>query len=370
MTAQTTILVTGGAGFIGANFVLDWIASTGDSVLNLDALTYAGNRESLASLDAEPRHRFVHGDILDRSLLDELFARHRPRAVVHFAAESHVDRSIHGPAAFVRTNVEGTFTLLEATRQHWAGLPEDERRAFRFLHVSTDEVYGSLLPDAPAFTETHAHAPNSPYSASKAASDHLVRAWHHTYGLPVLTTNCSNNYGPYHFPEKLIPLMIVNALAGKPLPVYGDGQQVRDWLYVKDHCTAIREVLARGRVGETYNIGGWNEKPNVEIVETVCALLDELRPDARGPYRRLVTYVADRPGHDRRYAIDARKIERELGWRPEETFESGLRKTVRWYLDNAGWVERVQTGAYRAWLSTNYGARSEAEAEQLGAVPG
>ena len=351
------ILVTGGAGFIGANFVLDWIAATGEPVVNLDALTYAGNRENLASLDADPRHHFVQGDILDRALLDELLARHRPRAIVHLAAESHVDRSIHGPAAFVKTNVEGTFTLLEATRQHWAGLPEDERRAFRFLHVSTDEVYGSLLPDASAFTETHAHAPNSPYSASKAASDHLVRAWHHTYGLPVLTTNCSNNYGPFHFPEKLIPLMIVNALAGKPLPVYGDGMQVRDWLYVKDHCAAIREVLAHGRVGETYNIGGWNEKPNVEIVETVCALLDEMRPDPAGPYLRLVKHVVDRPGHDRRYAIDARKIERELGWRPAETFESGLRKTVRWYLDHAGWVERVQTGAYRKWLSTNYAAR-------------
>jgi|KBSMisStaDraftv2_1062788.scaffolds.fasta_scaffold19563_2 dTDP-glucose 4,6-dehydratase len=370
MTSSSPVLVTGGAGFIGSNFVLDWIAATGEPVVTLDALTYAGNRENLAALDADPRHVFVQGDILDRALVDELLDRHRPRALIHFAAESHVDRSIHGPAAFVKTNVEGTFTLLEAARQHWSKLPDTERAAFRFLHVSTDEVYGSLLPDAPAFAETHPHAPNSPYSASKAASDHLVRAWHHTYGLPVLTTNCSNNYGPYHFPEKLIPLMIVNALAGKPLPVYGDGMQVRDWLYVTDHCAAIREVLARGRIGETYNVGGWNEKPNVEIVETVCALLDEMRPDPQGPYRRLVTHVTDRPGHDRRYAIDARKIERELGWRPQETFESGLRKTVRWYLDHAGWVERVQTGAYRDWLSTNYSARSPGDAARLGAVPG
>jgi len=358
MTSSSPVLVTGGAGFIGSNFVLDWIAATGEPVVTLDALTYAGNRENLAALDADPRHVFVQGDILDRALVDELLDRHRPRALIHFAAESHVDRSIHGPAAFVKTNVEGTFTLLEAARQHWSKLPDTERAAFRFLHVSTDEVYGSLLPDAPAFAETHPHAPNSPYSASKAASDHLVRAWHHTYGLPVLTTNCSNNYGPYHFPEKLIPLMIVNALAGKPLPVYGDGMQVRDWLYVTDHCAAIREVLARGRIGETYNVGGWNEKPNVEIVETVCALLDEMRPDPQGPYRRLVTHVTDRPGHDRRYAIDARKIERELGWRPQETFESGLRKTVRFYLDNQEWVRRVRTGDYRAWLEKNYAERS------------
>ncbi|MEP7300819.1 MAG: dTDP-glucose 4,6-dehydratase [Caldimonas sp.] len=352
------ILVTGGAGFIGSNFVLDWLAQSDEPVLNLDALTYAGNRENLAALADDPRHCFVRGDITDRDLVDRLFAEHRPRAVVHFAAESHVDRSIHGPAAFVHTNVQGTFTLLEAARQHWAGLPAPARDAFRFVHVSTDEVYGSLLPGDPAFAETNAYAPNSPYSASKAASDHLVRAWHHTYGLPVLTTNCSNNYGPFHFPEKLIPLMIVNALAGKPLPVYGDGQQVRDWLYVTDHCTAIRAVLARGRAGETYNIGGWNEKPNLEIVRTVCALLDELRPDSGGSHARLVTHVADRPGHDRRYAIDARKIERELGWRPAETFESGLRKTVLWYLAHGDWVERVQTGAYRDWLSTNYAARS------------
>jgi dTDP-glucose 4,6-dehydratase len=354
------ILVTGGAGFIGSNFVLDWLAQSDEPVLNLDALTYAGNRENLALLDGDARHRFVHGDIVDAALLDRLFAEHRPRAVVHFAAESHVDRSIHGPAAFVRTNVEGTFTLLEAARRHWTALSPAERLSFRFLHVSTDEVYGSLKPGEPAFSETHPYAPNSPYSASKAASDHLVRAWHHTYGLPTVTTNCSNNYGAYHFPEKLIPLMIVNALAGKPLPVYGDGQQVRDWLYVKDHCAAIREVLARGRIGETYNVGGWNEKPNLEIVHTVCALLDELKPDAAGSYRRLITHVADRPGHDRRYAIDARKIERELGWRPAETFETGLRKTVRWYLDHGTWTERVQTGAYRDWLSANYGARAQA----------
>jgi dTDP-glucose 4,6-dehydratase len=351
------ILVTGGAGFIGSNFVLDWLAHGAEPVLNVDALTYAGNTENLASLDGDDRHVLVRGDICDRSLLDGLFAEHRPRAVVHFAAESHVDRSIHGPAEFIRTNVQGTFTLLEAARALWSGLSATEKAAFRFLHVSTDEVYGSLSKTDPAFCETDTYEPNSPYSASKAASDHLVRAWHHTYGLPVLTTNCSNNYGPYHFPEKLIPLMIVNAIAGKPLPVYGDGQQVRDWLYVKDHCAAIREVLARGTVGETYNIGGWNEKPNLEIVHSVCALLDELRPSAEGPYARLVTHVADRPGHDRRYAIDARKIERELGWRPKETFESGLRKTVAWYLDNAAWIERVQTGAYREWVAANYDRR-------------
>ena len=351
------ILVTGGAGFIGANFVLDWLDQTADPLVNLDALTYAGNRESLRALDGDARHVFVQGDIGDRALLDGLLAQHRPRAVVHFAAESHVDRSIHGPGAFIKTNVEGTFTLLEAVRAHWSTLTGDARSSFRFHHVSTDEVYGSLAKGEPPFTETHLYEPNSPYSASKAASDHLVRAWHHTYGLPVLTTNCSNNYGPYHFPEKLIPLMIVNALAGKPLPVYGDGQQVRDWLYVKDHCAAIREVLARGRIGETYNVGGWNEKPNIDIVHTVCALLDELQPDAAGSYRRLITYVQDRPGHDRRYAIDARKIERELGWRPAETFESGIRKTVRWYLDNTEWVAHVQSGAYRDWVATNYSER-------------
>jgi len=352
------ILVTGGAGFIGSNFVLGWLAQSEEAVVNLDKLTYAGNTENLRSLEGDRRHVFVHGDICDRALVEKLLATHRPRAIVHFAAESHVDRSIHGPADFMRTNVEGTFTLLEAVRGHWSALDAGEKAAFRFLHVSTDEVYGSLAPDDPPFRETDAYEPNSPYSASKAASDHLVRAWHHTFGLPVLTTNCSNNYGPFHFPEKLIPLMIVNALAGKPLPVYGDGMQVRDWLYVKDHCSAIREVLARGRVGETYNVGGWNEQPNIEIVRAVCALLDDLRPDPAGPRTRLITHVADRPGHDRRYAIDASKIERELGWRPAETFATGLRKTVGWYLEHAEWVERVQTGAYRAWLSTNYGQRA------------
>lgn len=349
------ILVTGGAGFIGSNFVLDWLAATDEPVLNLDALTYAGNPDNLAAVRSNPRHVFVQGDITDRALLDALLAQYRPRAVLHFAAESHVDRSIHGPGAFVRTNVEGTFTLLEAVRAFWGSLEGSAREAFRFHHVSTDEVYGSLGPQDPAFTETTPYAPNSPYSASKAASDHLVRAWHHTYGLPVLTSNCSNNYGPYHFPEKLIPLMIVNALAGKPLPVYGDGQNVRDWLYVTDHCSAIRAVLARGRPGETYNIGGWNEKANVEIVRTVCALLDELRPDPAGPHARLITFVKDRPGHDRRYAIDARKIEHELGWRPAETFETGIRKTVRWYLEHADWVTRVQSGAYREWVDRQYG---------------
>ncbi len=352
-----TILVTGGAGFIGSNFVLDWLATHAEAVVNLDALTYAGNLQNLASLQGNPLHIFVHGDIGDRALLDRLFAEHRPRAVLHFAAESHVDRSIHGPGAFMKTNIDGTFTLLEATRSHWNLLDDADKVAFRFHHISTDEVYGSLGPDAPAFTESHAYEPNSPYSASKAASDHLVRAWFHTYGLPVVTTNCSNNYGPYHFPEKLIPLMIVNALAGKPLPIYGDGQQVRDWLYVADHCSAIRAVLAGGRVGETYNIGGWNEKTNHEIVLTICALLDDLRPSADGPYTRLITHVKDRPGHDRRYAIDARKIERELGWRPAETFDTGIRKTVQWYLAHSDWVANVQSGGYREWLSTNYKAR-------------
>ncbi len=347
-----TLLVTGGAGFIGSNFVLDWLAQSAEPVVNLDALTYAGNRENLVSLDGDARHVFVHGDIGDRALVDRLLQEHRPRAIVHFAAESHVDRSIHGPGAFIKTNVEGTFTLLEAARAHWAALAD--KTAFRFLHVSTDEVYGSLAPDAPAFTETHPFEPNSPYSASKAASDHLVRAWHHTYGLPVLTTNCSNNYGPYHFPEKLIPLVIVNALAGKPLPIYGDGQQVRDWLYVKDHCSAIRRVLEAGRLGETYNVGGWNEKTNLSIVHTICELLDELRPSPEGSYKRLITHVKDRPGHDRRYAIDARKLERELGWKPAETFETGIRKTVTWYLDHQDWVQRVQSGAYRDWVATQY----------------
>jgi dTDP-glucose 4,6-dehydratase len=355
-----TLLVTGGAGFIGSNFVLDWLAdpyTAGEPVVNLDALTYAGNLRNLGALQGNPRHRFVHGDICDRALIDRLLAEHRPRAIVHFAAESHVDRSIHGPGAFMRTNIDGTFTLLEAARGHWSGLPAAEKAAFRFHHVSTDEVYGSLAPDAPAFTETHPYEPNSPYSASKAASDHLVRAWHHTYRLPVVTTNCSNNYGPWHFPEKLIPLMIVNALAGKPLPVYGDGRQIRDWLYVGDHCSAIRAVLARGRLGETYNIGGWNEQANIDIVHTVCALLDELRPDPAGTYARLITFVADRPGHDRRYAIDARKIERELGWRPAETFATGIRKTVAWYLAHGDWVQEVQSGAYRDWVAANYAQR-------------
>ncbi len=352
-----TILVTGGAGFIGSNFVLDWLAQSDERVVNLDALTYAGNLKNLESVRGDARHVFVQGDIGDRALVDTLLAEHKPRALLHFAAESHVDRSIHGPGAFVKTNVEGTFTLLEGTRAYWAKLDGDAKSAFRFHHVSTDEVYGSLAPGAPAFTEEHVYEPNSPYSASKAASDHLVRAWHHTYGLPVLTTNCSNNYGPYHFPEKLIPLMIVNALAGKPLPVYGDGQQIRDWLYVGDHCSGIRAVLAKGRVGQTYNIGGWNEQANIDIVHTVCALLDEMRPDPAGAYTRLITHVADRPGHDRRYAIDARKIERELGWRPAETFATGIRKTVRWYLDHTQWTADVQSGGYREWVSKNYAAR-------------
>jgi len=351
-----TILVTGGAGFIGSNFVLDWLAQSEEKVVNLDLLSYAGNLENLASLQGDVRHVFVQGDICDRALVDRLLAEHQPRALVHFAAESHVDRSISGPGAFMRTNIEGTYTLLEACRQYWSGLDDAAKAAFRFHHVSTDEVYGSLAPQDPAFAETKTYEPNSPYSASKAASDHLVRAWHHTYGLPVLTTNCSNNYGPYHFPEKLIPLMIVNALAGKPLPVYGDGQQIRDWLYVTDHAAAIRAVLAGGRLGETYNIGGWNEMANIDIVKTVCALLDELRPDPAGPYSRLITYVKDRPGHDRRYAIDARKVEQELGWRPAETFASGIRKTVQWYLDHPEWVARVQSGAYRDWVSQQYGA--------------
>jgi dTDP-glucose 4,6-dehydratase len=350
-----TALVTGGAGFIGSNFVLDWFEHDREPIVNLDALTYAGNRENVAALCDDPRHRFVRGDICDRPLLDQLLAEHRPRAVVHFAAESHVDRSIHGPAAFVRTNIEGTFNLLEAARAHWQSLSGFERETFRFLHVSTDEVYGSLKPNTPAFRETHPYEPNSPYSASKASSDHLVRAWHHTYGLPVLITNCSNNYGPYQFPEKLIPLTIVNALAAKPLPIYGDGTNVRDWLYVGDHCSGIRAVLAYGRIGETYNIGGGKEMPNKQIVQTVCALLDELRPDPAGPHARLISYVKDRPGHDKRYAIDARKIERELGWRPDETFDTGIRKTVQWYLDHADWVAHVKSGSYRDWVAKQYG---------------
>ena len=354
-----TILVTGGAGFIGGNFVLDWLAQSQEPVLNLDKLTYAGNLQTLASVQDDPRHVFVQGDIGDRALVDQLLAQHQPRAVVNFAAESHVDRSIHGPGDFIHTNIVGTFNLLESVRGYWSALPPAQKDAFRFLHVSTDEVYGTLAKDDPAFAETHPYEPNSPYSASKAASDHLVRAWHHTYGLPVLTTNCSNNYGPYHFPEKLIPLMIVNALAGKPLPVYGDGMQVRDWLYVQDHCSAIRRVLEAGQLGETYNVGGWNEKPNIEIVNTVCALLDELRPRDDGKrYAEQITYVTDRPGHDRRYAIDATKIHRELGWKPAETFETGIRKTVQWYLSNPEWVANVQSGAYKDWVAKQYAGAS------------
>ena len=351
------ILITGGAGFIGSNFLLDWLSVGNEPVVNLDKLTYAGNLANLASLQGDARHTFVQGDIGDSALIDRLLAEHRPRAIVNFAAESHVDRSIHGAGDFIATNIVGTFRLLESARGYWSQLPEADKAAFRFLHVSTDEVYGTLAPEAPAFTEDHVYEPNSPYSASKAASDHLVRAWHHTHGLPVLTTNCSNNYGPYHFPEKLIPLMIVNALAGKPLPIYGDGQQVRDWLYVTDHCSAIRRVLEAGRLGETYNIGGWNEKTNLTIVHTICDLLDELQPRPDGlSYRKQITHVTDRPGHDRRYAIDARKIERELGWRPAETFDTGIRKTVQWYLANAEWVQNVQSGAYRDWVAAQYGA--------------
>ena len=351
------ILVTGGAGFIGSNFVLDWLRTHDEPVVNLDQLTYAGNLQNLASLQGDNRHTFVQGSIGNAALVASLLAQHQPRAVVNFAAESHVDRSIHGPEDFIQTNIVGSFHLLQAVRAYWGSMQAPGKQSFRFLHVSTDEVYGSLSATAPAFTETHAYEPNSPYSASKAASDHLVRAYHHTYGLPVLTTNCSNNYGPLHFPEKLIPLMIVNALAGKPLPVYGDGMQVRDWLYVTDHCGAIREVLARGRVGETYNVGGWNEKPNIEIVHTICALLDGLRPKPDGSsYTTQITTVKDRPGHDRRYAIDASKIQRELGWKPAETFETGIRKTVQWYLDNPAWVASVQSGAYRDWVQTHYAA--------------
>jgi dTDP-glucose 4,6-dehydratase len=351
------ILVTGGAGFIGANFVLDWIATAGEPVVNLDKLTYAGNLANLAGIAADKRHVFVHGDIGDAALLERLYAEHEPRAVVHFAAESHVDRSIHAPAAFVQTNVIGTFQMLEAARAWWTRLEGAAKARFRFLHVSTDEVYGSLAESDPAFSEATPYAPNSPYSASKAGSDHLVRAYHHTYGLPVVTTNCSNNYGPFQFPEKLIPLMIANALEGKALPVYGDGRQVRDWLYVKDHCEAIRAVLERGRPGETYNIGGDSERRNIDVVHAICDTLQEIRPRAGG-YRGLVASVADRPGHDRRYAIDASKIRRELGWKPRETFATGLAKTVRWYLDNAAWVAQVKSGEYRQWLEKNYAARS------------
>jgi dTDP-glucose 4,6-dehydratase len=365
MTAVTTggsdsILVTGGAGFIGSNFVLSWLGAGGGPVINLDKLTYAGNPENLASVAADPAYRFVHGDICDAELVARLLREHRPRAVVHFAAESHVDRSILGPEAFLRTNIDGTFTLLRAAREYFDSLADEARKRFRFLHVSTDEVYGTLTPDAPAFHEETPYAPNSPYAASKASSDHLVRAWVHTYGLPAIITNCSNNYGPYQFPEKLIPLMIANALQGKALPVYGDGQQVRDWLYVGDHCRALRTVLDRGRVGETYNVGGGNQRSNLEVVTTVCALLDELVPESKfKPHVQLVKYVTDRPGHDRRYAIDARKLERELGWRAQESFETGLRKTVEWYLANALWVEGVTSGAYQQWVRQNYGGRDE-----------
>jgi dTDP-glucose 4,6-dehydratase len=352
---EDLILVTGGAGFIGSNFILQWMASEHARILNLDKLTYAGNLNNLRAVEADPRYRFEQGDIVNRDLLRTLLRREHPRAIVHFAAESHVDRSIHGPDDFVRTNVNGTFSLLEEARAYWSELPEPERVSFRFLHVSTDEVYGSLGPDDPAFRESTPYAPNSPYSASKAASDHLVRAYRHTYGLPVLTTNCSNNYGPHQFPEKLIPLMILNACAGKPLPVYGDGNNIRDWLYVEDHCRAICTVLSHGQVGETYNVGGRSEKKNLEIVGVICGLLDELRPnDPAVPHRQLITFVKDRAGHDRRYAMDSRKIERELNWRPLETFESGIHKTVRWYLEHEEWVRDVTSGSYRQWIAKHY----------------
>jgi dTDP-glucose 4,6-dehydratase len=352
---QKTILVTGGAGFIGSNFVLQWIEREGTPVVNLDKLTYAGNPRNLQRVSSDPRYHFVQGDVCDRELLGELLQQHEPRAIVHFAAESHVDRSIRGPDDFIRTNVHGTFCLIEEARAYCSGLAEEDRNAFRFLHVSTDEVYGSLGPHDAPFCETTAYAPNSPYSASKAGADHLVRAYHHTYGLPTLTTNCSNNYGPYQFPEKLIPLMILNARAGKPLPVYGDGMNVRDWLFVEDHCEAIRSLLARGRVGETYNIGGGSERRNIDIVESICSILDEACPaDPVLPHRKLITFVKDRPGHDRRYAIDARKIEREVGWKPRESFGSGLRRTIQWYLQNQEWVEEVTSGGYRKWIATHY----------------
>jgi len=350
------ILVTGGAGFIGSNFVLDWLASTNEAIVNLDRLTDAGNLENLNALEGDPRHIFTRGDICDGALVDRLFAAHCPRAVVHFAAESHVDRSIREPGMFVRTNIEGTYSLLEATRRHVSGLGEEARSKFRFVHVSTDEVYGSLKPSDPPATEAWSYAPNSPYAASKAASDHLARAWHRTFGLPVITTHCSNNYGPFQFPEKLIPLMILNALEGKPLPIYGDGQNVRDWLFVRDHCEAIRDVLNRGRSGEVYNVGGRSEKKNIEVVETVCAILDELRPRSAGRHADQIAFVKDRPGHDRRYAIDSSKIETEIGWRPSVTFESGLRQTVQWYLDHPAWVGNVKSGAYRQWIERQYGA--------------
>ena len=349
------IIVTGGAGFIGSNFILDWLAQSDESVINLDLLTYAGNLENLETVKDDPRHVFVRGDIGDSVLVTSLLNQHQPRAVLNFAAESHVDRSIHGPEDFIQTNVVGTFHLLESVRAYWGGLTGDQKENFRFLHVSTDEVYGTLSPNDPPFTETTPYAPNSPYSASKASSDHLVRAYHHTYGLPVLTTNCSNNYGPYHFPEKLIPLCLHNAMSGKPLPIYGDGLQVRDWLYVKDHCSAIRRVLADGKIGETYNVGGWNEKPNLEVINTLCEILGELAPRADGQsYKSQISFVQDRAGHDRRYAIDASKIERELGWKPAETFETGIRKTIQWYLDHQGWVENIVSGDYRSWVERQY----------------
>jgi dTDP-glucose 4,6-dehydratase len=351
---ENTILVTGGAGFIGSNFILQRMERDSAAIVNLDKLTYAGNLRNLESIANQRRYEFAHGDIADRSLVRGLLERRQPRAIVHFAAESHVDRSIRGPDDFIRTNVDGTFALLEEVRAYWGGLGEREKIDFRFLHVSTDEVYGSLGPEDAAFSETTAYAPNSPYAASKAASDHFVRAYHHTYGLPVLTTNCSNNYGRFQFPEKLIPLVILNARDGKPLPVYGDGQNVRDWLYVEDHCAAIAQVLDRGRVGKTYNIGGWNEKRNLAIVETICDIVDEMAGSRKEPRRGLITFVKDRPGHDRRYAMDATKIERELGWRPLETFESGIRKTVRWYLENSEWVRDVTSGGYRQWIETHY----------------
>jgi dTDP-glucose 4,6-dehydratase len=356
-----SILVTGGSGFIGSNFILDWLSASNELVINIDKLTYAGNPENLAALSGDERYVFVKGDICDRAQVSSLLKKYQPRALLHFAAESHVDRSIHGPGEFIRTNIDGTFNLLEVTRDYYDALNAEQRHHFRFLHVSTDEVFGTLGSNDPSFSETTAYAPNSPYSASKAASDHLVRAWHHTYGLPVVTTNCSNNYGPFQFPEKLIPLVITSALAGKSLPVYGDGQQVRDWLYVQDHCSAIRCVLEAGQVGETYNIGGWNEKTNLDVVNTLCALLDELKPAAKS-YREQIAFVTDRPGHDRRYAIDARKIEHKLGWKPDETFETGMRKTVQWYLGHQDWVYKVQSGEYQQWVSKNYVSRERSVA--------
>ncbi len=357
---EKTIIVTGGAGFIGANFVLEWLKLGLGKIINLDKLTYAGNLENLASVRHHPQHLFIHGDIGDQALINQLLHEHQPVAIVNFAAESHVDRSIHGPEDFIQTNVVGTFHLLEVARAYWADLAEEDKPQFRFLHVSTDEVYGSLAKDEPAFSESHSYAPNSPYSASKAASDHLVRAYHHTYGLPTLTTNCSNNYGPHHFPEKLIPLVIHNALAGKDLPIYGTGQQIRDWLYVTDHCAAIRRVLEAGKVGEVYNIGGWNEQPNIEVVKTLCSILDIKKPRADGKsYAQQITFVEDRPGHDQRYAIDASKIAKQLGWKPKESFESGIEKTVNWYLDNQAWVNNVTSGDYRQWVQKQYAERGE-----------